>query len=98
MDKDIHSNSRKSYHENEDSGKGQTYRNRIQKLLEDTRECMTDRQIMDILNVVDVNNVRPEITRLKQAGVLREDGKVRCPITGKRVRTVRITEFAETLF
>jgi predicted HTH transcriptional regulator len=88
--KDIHEHSRLSYRENESSGKGETYRQRIVQLLTETGESMTDRQIIEALNVTDVNNIRPEITRLKQKGVLRESGKVKCPVTGKTVRTVCI--------
>ena len=97
--KTIHENSRLSYAENETSGKGKTYRDRIVALLSQSGERMTDRQILDTLNVTDVNNIRPEITRLKQKGVLREAGKVKCPATGKTVRTVCINSaFGETLF
>lgn len=88
--KNIHDNSRKSYRENESSGKGETYRQKIIELLTETGEEMTDRQIIDTLGVTDVNNIRPEITRLKQKGVLKETGKVKCPVTGKTVRTVRV--------
>ena len=96
--KDIHDNSRQSYRENESSGRGATYRKRIVQLLATTGQNMTDRQILTTLNVEDVNNVRPEITRLKQAGVLEESGKVKCPVTHKTVRTVRMRNFQESLF
>lgn len=98
--KDIHDNSRQSYKENEESGRGETYRQKIVALLSSTARPMTDRQIIDTLMVKDVNNIRPEITRLKQKGELRETGKVKCPITGKTVRTVCIKKnrFIETLF
>lgn len=97
--KDIHEHSRLSHAEHEAEGKGNSYRQRIVNLLTISGEEMTDRQIIGMLNVTDVNNVRPEITRLKQKGVLRESGKIKCPITGKTVRTVCIQkEFSETLF
>lgn len=97
--KDIHDNSRKSHEEHESTGKGETYRQMIVALLTRTGEDMTDRQILTTLNVTDVNNIRPEITRLKQRGVLKESGKIKCPVTGKTVRTVCIkTDFCETLF
>jgi hypothetical protein len=88
--KKIHKHSRKSYRENESSGKGETYRRQIIDLLTETGESMTDRKIMDTLEVTDVNNIRPEITRLKQKGIIRESGKVKCPVTKKTVRTVCI--------
>ena len=90
MTKLIHQNSRDSYQENEAYGKGETFRNRIINLLTYTDRPMTDRQIINALRVEDVNNIRPEITRLKQQGVLIEAGKTKCPITGKTVRTVCI--------
>lgn len=96
----IHDNSRKSYAENEDSGKGRTFRKQIVDLLMAMDEPMTDRNIFNTLGVIDVNNIRPEITRLKQAGILAESGKIKCPVTGKTVRTVRIKpkDFSENLF
>ena len=94
----IHENSRESHIEHESTGKGETYRRRIVELLKRMGKAMTDREIITALNVVDVNNIRPEITRLKQAGILQECGKVKCPITNKTVRTVRMAEFNETLF
>ena len=97
MLKQIHDNSRESYKENEGSGRGPTYRQKILDLL--TRQSpLTDRQIIDTLGVRDVNNIRPEITRLKQAGQIREYGKTKCPVTGKTVRTVGMVKFKETLF
>lgn len=97
--KDIHENSTRSYKENEETGKGETFRRKIVNLLTATGGSMTDRQILNTLDVSDVNNIRPEITRLKQAGVLKETGKIKCPITGKTVRTVSIQkEFNGSLF
>ena len=63
----------------------------ILSLLQDG-DSMTDRAILDALNVQDVNNIRPEITRLKQKGLLEENGKIRCPTTGKTVRLIRIVK------
>ena len=88
--KDIHDNSRKSHKEHESSGLGNTYRKKIVALLTAAGVPMTDRQILNTLNVEDVNNIRPEITRLKQGGAIEECGKIKCPITGKTVRTVCI--------
>ena len=96
--KDIHDNSRKSFAENEDSGKGPTYRMRIVELLAETGESMTDRAIQDRLNVEEKSNIQPEVTRLRQAGVIKEVGKTKCPITGKTVRIVCIKKNNEFLF
>ena len=98
--KDIHDNSRQSHYEHEGSGKGATYRQKIMDVLKGQVIAMTDRQIIDTLHVTDVNNIRPEITRLKQAGYIEEAGKVKCPVTGKTVRTVCVkkVKFVEQLF
>lgn len=100
MMKNIHDHSRKSHREHEGSGRGRTYREKIIDLLTEFNVPMTDRQIWVCLHVQDVNNIRPEITRLKQAGLIEEAGKILCPITGKTVRTVCIRKerFAEKLF
>ena len=88
----LHENSKKSYRENENSGKGATYRKRIVHLLTVTGESMTDRQIQSRLNVLEKSNIQPEVTRLRQMGVLQEDGKVKCPVTHKTVRIVCIKQ------
>ena len=87
----IHNNSKKSHQEHEDSGKGATYRMKILRLLRNADGPLTDRQIIDLLDVTDVNNIRPEITRLKQQGIIREVGATKCPVTGKTVRLVYIS-------
>jgi hypothetical protein len=86
----IHANSRQSYVENEITGKGASHRQRVIDLLTETGEAMTDRQIQTLLGVAEKSNIQPEVTRLKQMGTLRESGKVKCPVTGKAVRTVCI--------
>ena len=48
----------------------------------------TDRDCMLALGFSDMNAVRPRITELVQAGLLREAGNVQDPITNKTVRTV----------
>ena len=93
----IHENSRLSYEENETTGKGQGYRERIVDLLKTTGETMTDREIQTRLDVVEKSNIQPEVTRLKQMGVLCEVGKIKCSVTNKTVRQVRIN-IKETLF
>ena len=88
----IHQNSILSYHENEDTGKGHSHRRDIVKLLTRTGQSMTDRQIQTELGVIEKSNIQPEVTRLRQAGIIVETGKVKCPVTGKTVRTVRIKQ------
>ena len=88
----IHINSVISHHEHEDSGKGASYRKKIIALLKESSVPMTDRQIQDCLNVEEKSNIQPEVTRLKQSGVLEECGRIKCPVTGKTVRVVQISK------
>ena len=48
----------------------------------------TDREIAAGMGFPDMNCVRPRITELVEAGLLREQDSVRCPVTGKTVRRV----------
>lgn len=86
----IHENSRVALKENESSGKGPSYREQVVCLLKSAGEAMTDREIQTRLCVTEKSNIQPEVTRLKQKGVLEECGKVACPVTGKKVRLVKI--------
>lgn len=89
--KDIHENSTRSLNEQRQSGRTEMFRKSIWQLLFDKKVALTDRQIMDALNESDVNNIRPEITRLKQDGLILElNVKVRCAKTGKSVRQTKI--------
>lgn len=55
----------------------------------------TDREIMDRLKFTDMNMVRPRITELiKKKKLLKEVGARLCPVTGKWVRVVDISERA----
>ena len=47
MSKNIHNNSRRSFRDNEASGRGESYRNQIRETLRRSRRPMTDREIMD---------------------------------------------------
>ena len=87
-----HDTSTTSRAEEKKIGRSQDYRLRIHALLKETNAGWTDRQIMVELNVTDANLVRPEITRLKQQGLLREVGKTRCSVTGRQVRVVAVTD------
>jgi predicted HTH transcriptional regulator len=90
MDKDIHQNSRDSYKDFR-GVKQSSYRARIWNLYNDAGKPLTDREIMQTLHEIDPNNIRPEITRLKQDGLLMEVGKNKCPVTGKTVRIATVT-------
>lgn len=91
MEKDIHQNSRESYRDFR-GAKQNSYRARIWNMYHDSGRPLTDREIMQTLQETDPNNVRPEITRLKQDGLVIEVGKSKCPVTGKTVRLATITE------
>ena len=87
----LHTNSEKSYKELKETGKRDIFRKLVYA------EIMysigiTDRQIMVELNETDPNNIRPEVTRLKQDGLIKEIGKTRCSYTGKTVRQVALTD------
>ena len=51
---------------------------------------VTDRQVKGELRYADMNSVRPRITELVKKGCLEECGRVKCLITGKRVRVIRV--------
>jgi SOS-response transcriptional repressor LexA len=91
MDKDIHQNSRESYKDFR-GAKQNSYRARIWNMYHDAGRPLTDREIMQTLQETDPNNVRPEITRLKQDGLIIEVGKSKCPFTRKTVRLATVTE------
>jgi hypothetical protein len=82
----VHDNSTTSYDEHKGSGKAEIFRIKIYNLIVASSRGITDRQLLEALDESDVNNVRPEITRLKQDGLIEEIGKVQCERTGKAVR------------
>lgn len=86
----IHENSTLSYDQQKIKGKTEVFRRKVWELL--NKGLFTDREVMTVLNENDVNNIRPEITRLKQDGLVIEKGKIICPITRKRVRISTATE------
>jgi hypothetical protein len=87
--KALHPHSTASYREEQSAGRTRSFRRRVYDAIALT--TLTDRQIMAGLEETDPNNIRPEITRLKQDGLIREVGKVRCEYTGKTVRQVTTT-------
>jgi hypothetical protein len=48
---------------------------------------ITDRHVAGILGFTDCNAVKPRISSMIDRGILVERASVRCPITGKTVRT-----------
>ena len=77
--------------EEKTKGNPSTYRNKIIELLINQNTPMTDRAIMRKLGVIDPNNIRPEITRLKAKGVIFEVDRVKCEVTNKMVRRTSCT-------
>lgn len=91
MGKDIHENSTQSYDEEKECGNTDIYRKRVLDTYAAAGVPLTDREVLTRLAVKDVNNVRPEITRLKQDKLIEEVDRVKCPVTGKPVRRCTIT-------
>ncbi len=89
--KNIHDNSVKSYAEQSQSGSTEGFRKSVFRLISESKEPMTDRRLMSALKESDCNNVRPEVTRLKDDGLIVEAGKVKCTTTGKTVRCTKAT-------
>ena len=58
---------------------------------------MTDREIVDRLGYRDMNACRPRVTELLQAGLIVEHDAIRCAVTGKTVRRVRVRVEGEQL-
>ena len=87
----IHDNSRRSKREEDDSGRTTMFRKAVFNLLLSTEEALTSRQIMNRLKEDDVNNIRPEVTRLKEDGLIRETGTAICDVTRKTVAVFRPT-------
>lgn len=92
--KAIHPNSTLSHRQQKERGQTEHFRRRIWEILRDANRAMTDRELMDVLSEDDVNNVRPEVTRLKQDGLISEVGKTICKWTGKKVRQTVICSTA----
>jgi DNA-binding Lrp family transcriptional regulator len=85
----IHPNSVKAYYEGQ-----KAFTERHHKVLEYLQEhrIATDREIMRGLGFGEPNAVRPRITELVQAGVLRECGTLSDPETLKTVRLVEVNQ------
>lgn len=87
----VHGNSTKALKAQKVAGKVEKYRRKVFDFLSASKTPKTDRDIFTTLGVSDVNNIRPEITRLKKDGLVREAGRIKCPVTGKTVRTTTVT-------
>ena len=82
----IHENSRKAYREET------PFTSREEDVMRAFRELgpATDRKVKWYLQANDMNAVRPRITELIKRGELEECGRVRCDVTRRTVRLVRV--------
>jgi len=85
--KKIHINSKLSFRELQETlGKRQ---GAILQAVTRMKKLVTDRQVKNLLELDDMNAVRPRISELLRLGVLKEGTPVKCPITGRKVRRVK---------
>ena len=94
----VHENSLAAHGELKSEGKLSKRELVIFAEFEDWGASYTDREIMNRCGFSDMNAVRPRITELIKAGKLLECGHIRCPVTGKRVRLVRLAPIQRKLF
>lgn len=85
----IHPHTLLSFHT---SGSTEMFEKREQQCIEALRrrQPLTDREVMVACGFSEPNQVRPRLTKLLALGVLVEVEPVRCAITGKTVRRVRL--------
>ena len=86
----IHQSSKESFREERDSGRILTYREAIYKFIKNASEPLTDREIMRALGITDPNKVRPNITNMRDDGILKELPRRVCRVTGKKCRVTTI--------
>jgi hypothetical protein len=85
-DQDVHANSVKVYRE--DTAKISKRASEVLRLLKVSGVALTDREVMKSLGFTDPNSVRPRITELIDAGLIKEAGTTTDELTGKKVRRV----------
>lgn len=93
--KNVHAHSRKAYLNTVNLRRDR--RGIILGLYQDSpARGFTDREVLERVypGSGDLNMVRPRITELVDDGELIEDGRMKCPTTGK---TVRVTRLANTI-
>lgn len=56
---------------------------------------MTDRAVVEDMDLFDMNSARPRITELIKEGFAKEVGSVHCHVTGRKVRLVRAVSASE---
>jgi hypothetical protein len=87
----IHPNSTKSYEEEKLAGHVSSFRKMVFECYARSSSPLSDRDVLKLLDNPDVNNVRPEITRLKHDHLIKEVGRTVCPTTNKTVRICAAT-------
>ena len=90
----IHENSRSAYEEIKPELSGRRKEIYLTMLKHGTR--LTDREIKDMMGLSDMNAVRPRITEMIKSGHVEEVESVKCPVTNKTVRKVRIKNCPKT--
>jgi hypothetical protein len=85
---DMHENSLEGYSAEQESGRIPTREQSVYACYTNGKPLM-DREVRDMLGMSDMNSVRPRITGLVKTGFLRECGKMKDPVTGRKVRIVR---------
>lgn len=65
-------------------------RDQIFKVYYQSNTPLTDRQVAGVLGFPDLNSVRPRITELVEAKILREAGQAKDSLTGRTVRVVTV--------
>ena len=88
-EKNIHQNSIESFHSIKDKA---ARREVIFNVFKRKKAPLTDRQVVNILGFNDMNQVRPRLSELKDAGALIEIGKIKDDQTGKTVRLLALAE------
>ena len=87
----MHTNSLIAHKEITKTGQRKTRRDLVQEVYQ-AQDKLTDRMVLNVLfpGSDDCNKVKPRISELLLMGLLEECGKIRCPITGKQVRLVKV--------
>ena len=91
---DMHPNSIEAYCEELQTGHIETREEVILNVVRTSPKPLTDRDVLGLVGMSDMNCVRPRITELIKAGFIREVDSITCPVTHKQVRRVAINEVA----
>ncbi len=84
-------NSTESFDVHKESGGSGHYRRRIYEVLLVAGRPLSDRELMEVLGVTDPNYIRPEVTRLRDDGIIAGKGNKTCQFTNRKVRLSVLT-------